>query len=105
MTNFGYFLCKRNLANSRKNIVRTLVRPLIHPVIGTKWIFRIKLNNKCEIIRNKVRLVVKGYAQEEDIDFDETFAPVVHLESICMFLAYSYFNKLNYFKWTLNVHF
>ena len=36
-----------------------------------------------------MRLVCKGYAQIEGLDFDETFAPVVRLEAIKMFLAYA----------------
>ncbi|KAL9267839.1 Retrovirus-related Pol polyprotein from transposon TNT 1-94-like protein [Drosera capensis] len=40
------------------------------------------------VIRNKVRLVAKGYSQEEEIDFDKTFALVARLEAIRMFLAY-----------------
>ena len=39
--------------------------------------------------RNKARLVAKGYCQSEDIDFDETFAPVTRLEAIRIFLAYA----------------
>ena len=38
-------------------------------------------------MRNKARLVCKGYAQIEGLDFEETFAPVVRLESIRMFLS------------------
>jgi hypothetical protein len=40
------------------------------------------------VIRNKSRLVAKGYAQVEGFDFDETFAPVDRLESIRILLAY-----------------
>ncbi|GJX35088.1 retrovirus-related pol polyprotein from transposon TNT 1-94 [Tanacetum coccineum] len=40
------------------------------------------------IIRNKARLIAKGYAQEEGIDFKESFAPVARLEAIWMFVAY-----------------
>ena len=58
-------------------------------MIGTKWVFRNKLNEDGQIIRNKARLVCKGYAQVEGIDFDETFAPVARLEAIRMFLAFS----------------
>ena len=39
--------------------------------------------------RNKARLVVKGYDQIEGTDFEETFAPVAHLESICLLLGYA----------------
>nr|GFB76531.1 integrase, catalytic region, zinc finger, CCHC-type, peptidase aspartic, catalytic [Tanacetum cinerariifolium] len=40
------------------------------------------------IIRNKARLVEKGYAQEEGIDFEESFAPVARLEAVWIFVAY-----------------
>nr|GEU33509.1 retrotransposon protein, putative, unclassified [Tanacetum cinerariifolium] len=41
------------------------------------------------IIRNKARLIAKGYAQEEGIDFEESFAPVAHLEAVRIFVAYA----------------
>jgi hypothetical protein len=47
------------------------------------------MNEKGQVVRNKSRLVYKGYAQVEGQDFDETFAPVARLEAIRMFLAYS----------------
>ena len=40
-------------------------------------------------MRNKARLISKGYAQIEGQDFDETFAPVARMEAIRMFLAYA----------------
>jgi hypothetical protein len=40
------------------------------------------------VTKNKARLVVKGYSQVEDLDFDETFAPVASFESIHILLAY-----------------
>ena len=40
------------------------------------------------VTRNKARLVAQGYNQEEDIDFDETFAHVARLEAIRMLLAF-----------------
>ncbi|GKC95364.1 retrovirus-related pol polyprotein from transposon TNT 1-94, partial [Tanacetum coccineum] len=40
------------------------------------------------VIRNKARLVVKDYAQEEGIDFDESYALVARLEAVRIFVAY-----------------
>ena len=45
--------------------------------IGAKWVYRNKINDEGQIIRNKARLVTKGYNQEFKIDFEESFAPVV----------------------------
>ncbi|GJX21066.1 retrovirus-related pol polyprotein from transposon TNT 1-94 [Tanacetum coccineum] len=41
------------------------------------------------VIRNKSRLVAKGYAQKEGIDFEESFAPVARLEAVRLFIAYA----------------
>ncbi|GKG09829.1 retrovirus-related pol polyprotein from transposon TNT 1-94, partial [Tanacetum coccineum] len=38
---------------------------------------------------NKARLVAKGYAQEEGIDFEESFAPVARLEAVRIFVTYA----------------
>ena len=57
-------------------------------VIGTKWIFKNKFNEHGHVARNKARLVCKGYAQVEGVDFEETSAPVERLEAIRMFLDF-----------------
>ena len=68
-------------------------RPKHHPIIGAKWVFRSRIDEQSVITRNKARLVAKGYNQEEDIDYDETYAPIARLEAIRMLLAYaSYMN-------------
>nr|GEW71088.1 integrase, catalytic region, zinc finger, CCHC-type, peptidase aspartic, catalytic [Tanacetum cinerariifolium] len=41
------------------------------------------------VIRNKARLVTKGYAQEEGIDFEESIAPFARLEAVWIFIAYA----------------
>ncbi|GKF21965.1 retrovirus-related pol polyprotein from transposon TNT 1-94, partial [Tanacetum coccineum] len=53
-------------------------------IIGTKWVFRNKLDENDVVSRNKARLVAQGYNQQEGIDYDETYAPVARLESISM---------------------
>ena len=73
----------------QRNEVWYLVpRPSHQSVIGTKWIFRNKMNENGVVTRNKARLVAQGYSQEEGIDFEETFAPVVRLEAIRILLAF-----------------
>ncbi|KAI3712432.1 hypothetical protein L1987_70988 [Smallanthus sonchifolius] len=57
--------------------------------IGTRWVFRNKKDEGGTVIRNKARLVVQGFYQEEGIDYEEVFAPVARLEAIRMFLAYA----------------
>ena len=64
-------------------------RPLNKNVIGAKWFFRNKLDEAGNIIRNKARLVCKGYAQVEGIDYGETYGPIARMESIRLILAYA----------------
>ncbi|GJZ60530.1 retrovirus-related pol polyprotein from transposon TNT 1-94 [Tanacetum coccineum] len=59
-------------------------------IIGTKWVFRNKLDENGVVSRNKARLVAQGYNQQEGIDYDETYAPIARLESIRILLAYAY---------------
>ncbi|KAJ9556599.1 hypothetical protein OSB04_011213 [Centaurea solstitialis] len=66
----------------RNNVWLLIPRPRKRTIIGSKWIFRNKLDEIGTIIRNKARLVAQGYRQEEGIDYDETFAPVARLEAI-----------------------
>nr|GFB59360.1 retrovirus-related Pol polyprotein from transposon TNT 1-94 [Tanacetum cinerariifolium] len=53
-----------------------------------KWIFKNKHDEEQTVIRNKSRLVVRGYRQEEGLDFKESFAPVARMEAIRIFFAY-----------------
>nr|GEV28082.1 retrovirus-related Pol polyprotein from transposon TNT 1-94 [Tanacetum cinerariifolium] len=58
-------------------------------IMGTKWVFRNKLDENGIVSQNKVRLVAQGYNQQEGIDYDETYAPVARLESIRILQAYA----------------
>ncbi|GJR42888.1 retrovirus-related pol polyprotein from transposon TNT 1-94, partial [Tanacetum coccineum] len=48
-------------------------------VIGTKWVYRNKRDERGVVVRNKARLVAQGHRQEEGIDYDEVFAPVARI--------------------------
>ncbi|GJU70350.1 retrovirus-related pol polyprotein from transposon TNT 1-94, partial [Tanacetum coccineum] len=50
-------------------------------IIGTKWVFRNKLDENGIVSQNKARLVAQVYNQQEGIDYDESYAPVARLES------------------------
>ena len=56
--------------------------------IGTRWVYRNKVDEDGHVIRNKARLVAQGYVQTGE-DFDDSFAPVARLEAIRMFLAFA----------------
>nr|GEU77085.1 hypothetical protein [Tanacetum cinerariifolium] len=58
-------------------------------IITVKWIWKNKTDAENTVIRNKSRLVAKGYRQEEGIDFKESFAPVSILEAVRIFVAYA----------------
>nr|GEY76110.1 zf-CCHC domain-containing protein/DUF4219 domain-containing protein/UBN2 domain-containing protein [Tanacetum cinerariifolium] len=61
--------------------------PLSQSVIGTKWVFRNKLDENGIVSRNKATLVAQGYNQQKGIDYNETYALIARLESIRILLA------------------
>ncbi|GJV72235.1 retrovirus-related pol polyprotein from transposon TNT 1-94 [Tanacetum coccineum] len=56
--------------------------------LALEWIYKVKLDELGGILKNKARLVARGYRQEEGIDFEESFAPVARLEAIRDFFAF-----------------
>jgi hypothetical protein len=67
-------------------------------IIGSKWIFKNKLNEQGQFVRNKAILVCKGYAQIEVLDFDETFAPIARLEAIRIFIACAFHKRFKVYQ-------
>lgn len=49
--------------------------------------FKNKTDEHRNITRNKARLMAQGYAQVEEVSFDETLTPVTHLEAIKLLLV------------------
>nr|GEW24009.1 hypothetical protein [Tanacetum cinerariifolium] len=63
-----------------------------------KWIIKNKNDEENTVIRNKSRLVVRGYRQEDGLDFEESFAPVARMEAIRIFLAYAAHKSFTVFQ-------
>ncbi|CAJ2635655.1 unnamed protein product [Trifolium pratense] len=90
---------QEELNQFKRNEVWDLVpRPENANVIGTKWVYKNKSDESGTVTRNKARLVAQGYSQIEGIDFDETFAPVAHLESIRLLLGVACILKFKLFQ-------
>jgi hypothetical protein len=85
-------ICKRameeEMASLDKNEAWDLVEfPTGRNPIGSKWVFKKKLNAEGKVEKYKARLVAKGYSQVEGIDFGEIFSPVAKLTSIRFLLS------------------
>ncbi|GKA07266.1 retrovirus-related pol polyprotein from transposon TNT 1-94 [Tanacetum coccineum] len=70
-------------ASSSSDVIPTVVQPT------APYSEHVKLDEIGGILKNKARLVARGYRQEEGIDFEESFAPVARLDAIRIFLAYA----------------
>ena len=82
----------------KKNTQELIPRPTEKNVIGSKWVFKNKMNEKGHVIKNKARLVCKGYSQIEGLDYDEIFSPVARMEAIRMFLAFSCYHDFKVYQ-------
>nr|GEY44338.1 retrovirus-related Pol polyprotein from transposon TNT 1-94 [Tanacetum cinerariifolium] len=63
-----------------------------------KWLFKNKHDEEQTVLQNKSRLVVRGYHQEEGIDFKEFFTPVARMEAIRIFLVYAAHKSFSVFQ-------
>ncbi|GJR73906.1 retrovirus-related pol polyprotein from transposon TNT 1-94 [Tanacetum coccineum] len=71
----------------RLQVWELVPKPCCVMIIALKWIYKVKLDEYGDVLKNKARLVEKGYRQEEGIDFEESFAPVARIEAIRIFIA------------------
>ncbi|GKE54479.1 retrovirus-related pol polyprotein from transposon TNT 1-94 [Tanacetum coccineum] len=69
----------------RLEVWELVPRPVYVMVIALKWIYKVKLDEYGDVLKNKAWLVAKGYRQEEG--FEELFTPVARIEAIRIFIA------------------
>ncbi|GJW46210.1 retrovirus-related pol polyprotein from transposon TNT 1-94 [Tanacetum coccineum] len=82
-----------------KNIKEAMDRHKVErSIIALKWLWKNKCDAKNIMVRNKTRLVAKGYKQEEGIDFEESFSLVARLEAVRMFIAYAAHKNITIFQ-------
>ena len=74
---------KMNVFTKVENIPRNT------PIIGSRWVYKIKCNAEGKLEKYKSRLVAKGYTQTYGIDYFETFSPVVRYETLRYLLAHA----------------
>ncbi|GJZ58855.1 retrovirus-related pol polyprotein from transposon TNT 1-94 [Tanacetum coccineum] len=89
----------------RLNVWELVPKPIGRNIIGVKWLWKNKTDAENTMIRNKSRLVAKGYCQEEGIDFEESFALVARLEAVRMFVAYAAHKNFTIFQMDIKTTF
>ncbi|GJT26983.1 putative ribonuclease H-like domain-containing protein [Tanacetum coccineum] len=89
----------------RLDVWELVDRPLCKNVINLKWLWKNKRDEENTVIRNKSRLVAKGYAQKEGIDFEESFAPVARLEAVRLFIAYAAHKSFTVYQMDVKIAF
>ena len=68
--------------------------PVGRKAVGTRWVYDIKVDVYGNVTRHKARLVAQGYSQRKGIDYNETFAPTMHIKTARALLAIAARNNL-----------
>ena len=86
---------EKEIDSLKTNEVYDLVElPKDRKAVGSKWVYKCKINADGSVRRYKARLVAQGYSQRLGQDYDKTFCPVVHFESIRTIIAMAAQNEL-----------
>ncbi|GJY37597.1 retrovirus-related pol polyprotein from transposon TNT 1-94 [Tanacetum coccineum] len=84
-----YQVISTGVEEADHDIEELVPRPDHVMIITLKWIYKVKLDELGGVLKNKARLVARGYRQEEGIDFEEYFAPVARHKAIHIFIAFA----------------
>lgn len=71
-------------------------------IIDCKWVYKIKHNSDESVERFKARPLACGFMQVEGLDYQETFAPVAKMTSVCCVLAISAARGLDIYQLDVN---
>jgi hypothetical protein len=78
----------KEIQSLRNNKTWRLVdKPSGKNIVGSRWVFKRKLDSRGNVIEYKARLVAQGYSQKYGADYFEVFAPVVRSSTFRMLLA------------------
>ena len=71
----------------KMNVFELADIPTNSKLIGVCWVYKLKLNAQWQATRYKAHLAAQGYAQHQGLDYDQTFSPVVRLQTVRILLA------------------
>nr|GEX69568.1 Gag-Pol polyprotein [Tanacetum cinerariifolium] len=91
-------LNRNTIMHSFENLEELVPLPKGMHAIKVKWLWKNKTDTENTIIRNKSRLVAKGYIQQEGIYFEESFSLVARLEAVHLFVAYAAHNNFTIYQ-------
>lgn len=81
------YQCRKKLKLYKNKTWKLVLLPSERKVFGNRGIYKIKWNSNDQVERYRARFVVNGYAQKDDIDFNEIFSPMVWLTTIKIVLS------------------
>ncbi|RDX81141.1 hypothetical protein CR513_38214, partial [Mucuna pruriens] len=79
---------KEEINSIKKNLTWELVDPPSNKKpIALKWVYKVKVNPKGEVVKHNARLVAKGFLQKARINYGEVYAPVAKIETVKLVVA------------------